>query len=93
MNLPTLVTNCSNNYGPYHFPEKLIPHMIIKALAGKSFRSMAMARISATGSTWRITRERLRWYSERARLGDTYNIGGRNERTQPVRRGAHLRPP
>src|SRR6188474_2641105 len=34
--LPTLVTNCSNNYGPYHFPEKLIPHMIIKGLAGES---------------------------------------------------------
>ena len=33
--LPTLVTNCSNNYGPYHFPEKLIPHMIIKGLAGE----------------------------------------------------------
>src|SRR5690606_37358818 len=33
--LPTLVTNCSNNYGPYHFPEKLIPHMILNALAGK----------------------------------------------------------
>ena len=34
--LPTLVTNCSNNYGPYHFPEKLIPHMIIKGLAGRA---------------------------------------------------------
>ena len=33
--LPTIVTNCSNNYGPYHFPEKLIPHMIIKGLAGE----------------------------------------------------------
>jgi len=33
--LPTLITNCSNNYGPYHFPEKLIPHMIIKGLAGE----------------------------------------------------------
>src|SRR4030088_1812089 len=48
--LPTLVTNCSNNYGPYHFPEKLIPHIIIKALAGERCRSMATARTCAPGS-------------------------------------------
>ena len=41
--LPTLITNCSNNYGPYHFPEKLIPHMILKALADEPCPFTAMA--------------------------------------------------
>jgi dTDP-D-glucose 4,6-dehydratase len=49
--LPVLTTNCSNNYGPYHFPEKLIPLMIVNALAGKPCRSMATASRFATGCT------------------------------------------
>jgi dTDP-glucose 4,6-dehydratase len=53
--LPVLTTNCSNNYGPYHFPEKLIPLMIVNALAGKPCRSMATASRSATGCTSRTT--------------------------------------
>ena len=53
--LPVVVTNCSNNYGPYHFPEKLIPLMIINALEGPSCRSTARAPTCATGSTSRIT--------------------------------------
>ena len=59
--LPTLVTNCSNNYGPYHFPEKLIPHMIIKGLADRNCRSTATASTSATGSMWKTMRGRSRW--------------------------------
>ncbi len=53
--LPTLITNCSNNYGPYHFPEKLIPLMILNALAGKSLRYMATGSKSVTGCMWKIT--------------------------------------
>jgi dTDP-glucose 4,6-dehydratase len=51
--LPTLVTNRSNNYGPYHLPDKLIPHMIIKGLASASIPVYDGARTSATGSTSR----------------------------------------
>ena len=53
--LPTLITNCSNNYGPLHFPEKLIPLMITHALNGKPCPFTAMAARSATGSTCAIT--------------------------------------
>jgi dTDP-glucose 4,6-dehydratase len=79
--LPTLVTNCSNNYGPYHFPEKLIPHMIIKGLAeqelpvygdGQNIRDWLYVEDHARALTLVL---------ERGRLGQTYNIGGRNERT------------
>jgi dTDP-glucose 4,6-dehydratase len=79
--LPTLVTNCSNNYGPYHFPEKLIPHMIIKGLAeqdlpvygdGQNIRDWLYVEDHARA---------LRMVLERGRVGETYNIGGHNERT------------
>jgi dTDP-glucose 4,6-dehydratase len=60
--LPTLTTNCSNNYGPYHFPEKLFPLVILNARAGRS-RSMATAGRSATGSTSRTTAGRSIWSS------------------------------
>lgn len=53
--LPTLITNCSNNYGPYHFPEKLIPLMILNALAGKPLRYMATGSKSVTGCMLKIT--------------------------------------
>ena len=54
--LPALVTNCSNNYGPYQFPEKLIPHMIIRGLRrSKNCRSMATVKTSAIGFTSRTT--------------------------------------
>ena len=76
--LPTLVTNCSNNYGPYHFPEKLIPLMILNALAGKP--------LPVYGNGQQI-RDWL--YEDHARalyhvvtngaVGETYNIGGHNE--------------
>ncbi|OKO85501.1 dTDP-glucose 4,6-dehydratase [Bradyrhizobium sp. NAS80.1] len=79
--LPTLITNCSNNYGPYHFPEKLIPHLIIRGLAGKPLP------IYGDGSNvrdWLYVEDHARALSlilERGKVGSTYNIGGRNERT------------
>jgi dTDP-glucose 4,6-dehydratase len=79
--LPTIVTNCSNNYGPYHFPEKLIPHMIIKGLAEE--------RLPVYGDgmnvrDWLFVEDHARALAlvlERGRVGETYNVGGRNERT------------
>ncbi len=65
--LPVVVTNCSNNYGPYHFPEKLIPLVILNALArAEACRSTARATTCATGSTWTITRARSSPSSPRA---------------------------
>ena len=53
--LPVTVSRCSNNYGPYHFPEKLIPLMITRALADQACRCTAPARMCGTGCMWRIT--------------------------------------
>ena len=78
--LPTLVTNCSNNYGPYHFPEKLIPHMILNALAGKPLP------VYGDGSQirdWLYVEDHARALVEvvtRGEVGETYNIGGHNEK-------------
>ena len=78
--LPTLVTNCSNNYGPFHFPEKLIPHMILNALAGKPLP------VYGDGSQirdWLYVEDHARALVEvvtRGKVGETYNIGGHNER-------------
>jgi dTDP-glucose 4,6-dehydratase len=78
--LPVVVTNCSNNYGPYHFPEKLIPHVILNALDAKSLP------IYGDGSQirdWLYVEDHARALykvvSEGA-VGDTYNIGGHNEK-------------
>jgi dTDP-glucose 4,6-dehydratase len=79
--LPTLITNCSNNYGPYHFPEKLIPHMIIKGLQGE--------RLPVYGDgqnvrDWLYVEDHARALQlvlEHGRVGETYNVGGRNERS------------
>ena len=76
-----MISNCSNNYGPYHFPEKLIPLMILNALEGKPLPVYGDGRTSATGSLSRTTRARCVPGAERGRLGETYNIGGRSERT------------
>ncbi|MGH1487520.1 MAG: dTDP-glucose 4,6-dehydratase [Cellvibrionaceae bacterium] len=79
-NLPTLVTNCSNNYGPFHFPEKLIPLIILNALAGKPLP------IYGDGSQirdWLFVEDHARaLYKVVAEgvVGETYNIGGHNER-------------
>jgi len=78
--LPTLVTNCSNNYGPYHFPEKLIPHVILNALAGKPLP------VYGGGSQirdWLYVEDHARALVEvvtRGAVGETYNIGGHNEK-------------
>ncbi len=78
--LPTLVTNCSNNYGPNHFPEKLIPLVIIRALAGEELP------VYGDGSNvrdWLFVEDHaraLRAVFERGRPGETYNVGGNAER-------------
>jgi dTDP-glucose 4,6-dehydratase len=78
--LPVLTTNCSNNYGPYHFPEKLIPLCIHNALAGKSLP------IYGDGQQirdWLYVKDHcsaIRRVLEVGRLGEIYNVGGRNEK-------------
>jgi len=78
--LPTVTTNCSNNYGPYHFPEKLIPLMILNALVGKplpiygdrqQIRHWLYVEDHAT-AIWLVL--------TKGRVGETYNVGGLNER-------------
>ncbi len=79
--LPTLITNCSNNYGPYHFPEKLIPHMILNALSGE------VLPIYGDGQQirdWLYVDDHARALvkvAESGEIGETYNIGGHNEKT------------
>lgn len=78
--LPVLVTNCSNNYGPHHFPEKLVPHVILNALAGKPLP------IYGDGSQvrdWLYVEDHARALVEVVKkgvVGETYNIGGHNEK-------------
>ena len=77
--LPTLVTNCSNNYGPYHFPEKLIPHIILNALAGKA---LPVYGDGQQVRDWLYVEDHARALVEvvtRGVVGETYNIGGHNE--------------
>jgi dTDP-glucose 4,6-dehydratase len=79
--LPTLITNCSNNYGPYHFPEKLIPHMILKALAGEA---LPVYGDGMNVRDWLYVEDHARALAlvlARGGIGETYNIGSRNERT------------
>jgi dTDP-glucose 4,6-dehydratase len=79
--LPTLLTNCSNNYGPYHFPEKLIPHMIIKGLAEEP---LPVYGDGLNIRDWLYVEDHARALAlvvERGTVGETYNVGGRNERT------------
>ncbi len=78
--LPVVITNCSNNYGPYHFPEKLIPAMILNALDGKSLT------IYGDGSQIRdwlyVEDHAIALYTVlvKGKIGETYNIGGSNEK-------------
>jgi dTDP-glucose 4,6-dehydratase len=77
--LPVLITNCSNNYGPYQFPEKLIPHMILNALAGKPLPVYGDGRQIRD---WLYVEDHARalWtVLTHGRSGETYNVGGRNE--------------
>jgi dTDP-glucose 4,6-dehydratase len=79
--LPSLVTNCSNNYGPYHFPEKLIPHMIIKGLAGEPLPVYGDGQNIRDWLYVEDHAKALTLVLERGVVGETYNVGGRNERT------------
>lgn len=79
--LPVLITNCSNNYGPYQFPEKLIPLMILNALEG---RPLPIYGDGANVRDWLHVDDHaagILLTLERGRLGEKYNIGGGNERT------------
>jgi dTDP-glucose 4,6-dehydratase len=79
--LPVVVSNCSNNYGPFHFPEKLIPLVILNALEGKPLP------VYGDGSNvrdWLYVEDHARallLIAERGRVGESYNVGGHNEKT------------
>ncbi|MEK7948538.1 dTDP-glucose 4,6-dehydratase [Pigmentiphaga sp. YJ18] len=78
--LPTLTTNCSNNYGPYHFPEKLIPLMIVNALDGKP---LPVYGDGLQRRDWLYVKDHcsaIRRVLEKGLVGEVYNIGGGNER-------------
>lgn len=79
--LPTLITNCSNNYGPYHFPEKLIPHMIIRGLAGEPLPVYGDGQNIRDWLYVEDHAKALTLVLEHGRIGETYNVGGRSERT------------
>lgn len=77
--LPVLHTNCSNNYGPFHFPEKLIPLTIVNALAGKS---LPVYGDGTQIRDWLFVKDHcnaIRRVLEAGRVGETYNVGGWNE--------------
>ena len=79
--LPAIITNCSNNYGPYQFPEKLIPLMIANAKAGKA---LPVYGDGQQVRDWLYVGDHasaLRVVLERGRVGETYNVGGGNQRT------------
>jgi len=78
--LPVLVTNCSNNYGPYHFPEKLIPLMIIKALAGEFLPVYGRGENIRDWLYVDDHARALRLVLDKGTPGETYNVGGRAER-------------
>ena len=78
--LPTLVTNCSNNYGPYHFPEKLIPHIILKAIQGEALPVYGDGK---QVRDWLYVEDHARalyTVMRNGAVGETYNIGGHNEK-------------
>lgn len=77
--IPTLTTNCSNNYGPYHFPEKLIPLMILNALDGNPLPVYGDGKNIRDWLYVRDHCEAIRQVLERGRPGETYNVGGKNE--------------
>jgi len=79
--LPTLITNCSNNYGPYHFPEKLIPLIVLNCLDGKP---LPVYGKGANVRDWLYVEDHARalmLVNEKGAPGETYNVGGHNERT------------
>jgi dTDP-glucose 4,6-dehydratase len=77
---PAVISNCSNNYGPYHFPEKLIPLIILNALHGKP---LPVYGAGANVRDWLYVEDHARALDaivSRGRIGEKYNVGGRNER-------------
>jgi dTDP-glucose 4,6-dehydratase len=79
--LPTVVSNCSNNYGPFHFPEKLIPLVTLNALEGKT---LPVYGKGDNVRDWLFVEDHARalaMIASTGRLGETYNVGGRNERS------------
>ncbi len=79
--LPTLISNCSNNYGPYQFPEKLIPLIVINAIEGRPLPVYGTGR---NVRDWLHVEDHVRALLiilKRGRVGETYNVGGRNERS------------
>ena len=79
--LPVVTTNCSNNYGPYHFPEKLIPLMILNALQGKSLPVYGKGE---NVRDWLFVEDHaraLRLVLEKGKIGETYNVGGNCEKS------------
>jgi len=78
--LPTLATNCSNNYGPYHFPEKLIPLVILRALSGESLPVYGKGENVRDWLHVEDHAEALTLVLRRGRPGETYNVGGDSER-------------
>jgi dTDP-glucose 4,6-dehydratase len=79
--LPVVISNCSNNYGPYHFPEKLIPLVIINALEG---RPLPVYGDGSNVRDWLFVEDHARallTICTTGQVGQTYNVGGRNERT------------
>ncbi|MEM9600513.1 MAG: dTDP-glucose 4,6-dehydratase [Pseudomonadota bacterium] len=79
--LPILLTNCSNNYGPYQFPEKLVPVVILKALHGDAIPVYGKGQNIRDWLYVDDHADALLTVLDRGRVGDTYNIGGNNERT------------
>ncbi|WP_445216643.1 dTDP-glucose 4,6-dehydratase [Bradyrhizobium sp. Pa8] len=79
--LPTLLTNCSNNYGPYQFPEKLIPHMIIRGLANESLPVYGDGKNVRDWLYVEDHAKALTLVLERGSVGETYNVGGSSERS------------
>jgi dTDP-glucose 4,6-dehydratase len=78
--LPVVVSNCSNNYGPYHFPEKLIPLVILNAMDGKP---LPVYGAGVNIRDWLYVEDHARALhviADKGRLGEKYNVGGRNER-------------
>jgi dTDP-glucose 4,6-dehydratase len=80
-NIPVIITNCSNNYGPYHFPEKLIPHMILNAIHGKP---LPIYGDGLQIRDWLFVEDHAKALIKvvtAGKIGETYNIGGHNEKT------------
>lgn len=79
--LPVVLTNCSNNYGPYHFPEKLVPVVILNALAGKAIPIYGSGKNIRDWLYVEDHADALLLVLEKGQLGRSYNIGGENEKT------------